>query len=444
MVVAVSGGSDSVALTLLMAELSAAGVLHLAGLAHLNHGLRGAESDATPTFCASLAAGLRRCVSTSNCVTSRRIAAGRGRSLEEAAREARYAFLERVRQRRQADVVAVGHTRDDQAETVLLRLVRGAGREVSRRFIRAGSRSSGRSSTCAAPSWSTTSSAHGRTWRVDDSNQDRARRRNRLRHDVLPALVASEGASVVTVLARTAEIAAADEALLAALARDARARVVVEDGAVLRLKYRRWPRSRWRCAAGWCNGRWRACRTARPPLRTSMPRCDSWSAAARPCWPRATGRWNFLTGRGSYLVGSAAKPARIFWSWQYRLCVPGELVVPEAGIRLQALVSPVEMAPAAGTQAAILDLPAPADDLVVRAWQAGDRMRLSGGSGRKKVQDVFVDRKVPRADRHRVPIVTAADGRIIWVLGHELAGGFGVTDATKSVVVLSFEPLGGN
>ena len=57
---------------------------------------------------------------------------------------------------------------------------------------------------------------------------------------------------------------------------------------------------------------------------------------------------------------------------------------------------------------------------------------------------MFVDRKVPRADRHRVPIVTSADGRIVWVAGHALAGGFGVTDATKSVVVLSFEPLGGN
>jgi tRNA(Ile)-lysidine synthase len=93
---------------------------------------------------------------------------------------------------------------------------------------------------------------------------------------------------------------------------------------------------------------------------------------------------------------------------------------------------------------AVLDLPAVGENLVVRAWQPGDLMRLPGGSGRKKVQDVFVDGKVPRADRHRVPIVTSADGRIVWVAGHAVAGGFGVTSATKSVVVLSFEPLGGN
>ena len=119
-------------------------------------------------------------------------------------------------------------------------------------------------------------------------------------------------------------------------------------------------------------------------------------------------------------------------------------MVPEAGIGSGPSGRRPRWPGPPGTRAAILDLPAPAADLVVRAWQAGDRMRLPGGSGRKKVQDVFVDRKVPRADRHRVPIVTAADGRIIWVLGHALAGGFGVTDATKSVVVLSFEPLGGN
>jgi TilS substrate C-terminal domain len=59
------------------------------------------------------------------------------------------------------------------------------------------------------------------------------------------------------------------------------------------------------------------------------------------------------------------------------------------------------------------------------------------------VQDLFVDRKVPRGERHAVPLVTAADGPVIWVCGHAVAGGFRPTGATKSVVVLSFEPLGG-
>ena len=163
------------------------------------------------------------------------IASGRRRSLEEAARQARYDFLERVRQRRHADVVAVGHTRDNQAETVLLRLVRGAGlrgltaihprrQHVIRPLI-----------DLRRADLTAYLESHGCAWMVDDSNRDRARRRNRLRHDVLPALVASEGDSVVDVLARTAEVAGADEALLTALARDARARVVCDEGPGLRL-----------------------------------------------------------------------------------------------------------------------------------------------------------------------------------------------------------------
>ena len=133
-----------------------------------------------------------------------------------------------------------------------------------------------------------------------------------------------------------------------------------------------------------------------------------------------------------------------FGNWCYRLRVPGELAVLEAGMRIEARVVPVGRMDAIGARSAVVALPDTSADLVVRAWQPGDRMRLPGGSGRKKVQDLFVDRKVPRAERHRVPIVATADGRIVWVAGHAVAGGFGVTDATKSVVVLSFELLGGN
>ena len=82
-------------------------------------------------------------------------------------------------------------------------------------------------------------------------------------------------------------------------------------------------------------------------------------------------------------------------------------------------------------------------NLVVRPWQPGDLMQVLGSSGRKKVQDLFVDRKVPRSRRHQVPIVTDAEGRIVWVAGLALGEAFRVTPATKSVVVLNFEPLGG-
>ena len=410
----------------------------------MNHGLRGVDADRDAAFCASLAEDCGLTLDVESCDVAT-IAAGRGRSLEEAAREARYAFLERVRQRRQADVVAVGHTRDDQAETVLLRLVRGAGargltaihprrQHVIRPII-----------DLRRAELTDYLVAHGRSWVVDASNEDRRRRRNRLRHDVLPALVASEGDAVVTVLARTAEIAGADDALLTALARDAAARVLVDEGACVRVKL---------------------VALAAEPLalqRRVVQGMLARLAGRPPSFAHVDGALRFLSrGRAGAVVlhgvvvelsgglgvlssGPRRRHERpSFGNWYYRLCIPGELAVPEAGLRLEARLVPVGTVDAEGARSAVVALPAPSADLVVRSWQPGDRMRLPGGSGRKKVQDLFVDLKVPRADRHRVPIVTADDGRIVWVAGHAVAGGFGVTDATKSVVVLSFEPLGGN
>lgn len=442
--VAVSGGSDSVALALLMAELSAAGVLQLAGLAHLNHGLRGAESDRDAEFCAGLAVDCGVSLDVEHCDVAS-IATRRRRSLEEAAREARYDFLERVRQQRGADVVAVGHTRDDQAETVLLRLVRGAGprgltaihprrQQIIRPLI-----------DLRRLDLQAYLQSRQRGWRDDASNLDRRRRRNRLRHDVLPALVASEGDSVVNVLARTAEIARADEALLAALALDARGRVATRHEECVRLDLAaltREPLALRRRVVQWALGQV----SSRTPTFLLVDSTVRFLERGRPGRLALPGGHVELSG-GQGVLSSRPFPAGSpgFGSWAYRLGIPGEVAVAEAGVRVRAVVRPASaVSGSTGADTAVLDLQQVGGEMVVRAWQPGDRLRLPDGSGRKKVQDVFVDAKVVRADRHRVAIVAAADGRIAWVAGLAVAGGFRATGAAKSVVVLSFEPLGGN
>jgi tRNA(Ile)-lysidine synthase len=130
--------------------------------------------------------------------------------------------------------------------------------------------------------------------------------------------------------------------------------------------------------------------------------------------------------------------------------VPGSIDLPEAGLRLRterkelAEVGGVDGLPVGGASRAVIPALIAEPGLFVRSWQPGDALQPLGLSGRKKVQDLFVDRKVPRAERDSVPIVTAADGRIVWVAGHALGEAFRVTPATKSVVVLSFESLGGS
>lgn len=443
-VAAVSGGSDSVGLAHLLAELSAAGALQLVGVAHVNHRLRGADSDRDAEFCARVAADCRVPLDVETCEVAE-LAARPGRSLEEAAREARYACLERARQRLGADVVAVGHTRDDQAETVLMRLVRGSGArglgailprrgQVIRPLLDL------RRADLAAYLERT-----GRTWVVDGTNQDRGRARNRLRHDVLPPLVAAEGDAVVDALARAADIARADEALLSDLTTAAVERVVRRAGPPLCLD----------AAALAAEPLALRRRVVQRLLQDVAGRAPSFAAVESVVGLLEGGRPGGLDLPGGRVELSAAAGVLLiragrgsdrppgFTAWQYRLPVPGEVAVREAGGTVRATLDTTAAARGADPRRAVLDGAAVGPVLVVRAWRPGDRMRLPDGSGRKKVQDLFVDRKVPRAERHAVPLVTAADGRVIWVAGHAVAGGFRPTGATKSVVVLSFEPLGG-
>ena len=155
-----------------------------------------------------------------------------------------------------------------------------------------------------------------------------------------------------------------------------------------------------------------------------------------------------LSADGRVLLHRGPEPSPPPAGWQHRLQVPGVIEVPEAGMRFRALpqtwpAAHPQSPDALGSHGVVVPAAELGDELVVRNWQSGDRLRPLGCSGRKKVQDLFVDRRVPRPHRHKVPIVAAADGRIVWVAGHALAGEFAVTPATKSVVVLSFEPLGG-
>src|ERR671912_210558 len=125
-IVALSGGADSVALVHVLRDLDAEGELTLAGVAHFNHQLRGAAADEDERFCGALAAEVNLAVEVGR-GDVRALARQEGRSIEDAARTLRYQFLERAAETLGAEFIAVAHTRDDQAETFLLRLIRGAG-----------------------------------------------------------------------------------------------------------------------------------------------------------------------------------------------------------------------------------------------------------------------------------------------------------------------------
>jgi tRNA(Ile)-lysidine synthase len=228
-VVAVSGGPDSVALLRAFVELRRAAAPGLLVIAHLNHGLRGPESDADEAFVRDLharllaggASGLDlRCEQ----INVAELARSEGANLEATARQVRYDWLARVAQETGCHQIATGHTADDQAETVLHRLLRGAGLRglrgiAPRRPLRPGVEVIRPLLTATRGEVLAYLEAEGQDSRRDSSNFDPAYTRNRIRHELLPHLALRYNPAVVGVLARLAEQAEEDYALLEAAAR---------------------------------------------------------------------------------------------------------------------------------------------------------------------------------------------------------------------------------
>ena len=443
---AVSGGADSVALAHLLAELSAAGALQLVAVAHFDHCLRGAESARDASFCRDLAGALDVPFDVEAVDVAGEAKRGKT-SIESTARDLRYAFLERARARANADVVAVAHTSDDQAETVLLRLFRGAGTRGLGGIPPARDRVIRPLIDLAHADLTGYLQDRNRTWMEDSTNQDRAILRNWVRHELLP-LASSRYGDLTARLARSADLVRADDEALDAMATAAADRVVSQltDRVALDI------------AALLAEPVAIQRRLLRRAIERSSGRATSWALVSALADIVGAGRAvSVRLGPCQVELSSAAgvlsirsprsRPPRPP-SWPARdLPVPGAVEIPEAGCRVRAERQGLQdiggmdaLATAEPQQAVAADIES---DLVVRAWRPGDVMQVLGSSGRKKVQDLFVDRKVPRSRRHQVPIVTDAEGRIVWVAGLALGEAFRVTPATKSVVVLNFEPLGG-
>jgi tRNA(Ile)-lysidine synthase len=225
LVVGLSGGADSVALLDALASLRRRRGFRLVA-AHLDHHLRPGSGD-DAAFCAELCRALDVPLRVGRADVRARAARERG-GLEQAARRERYAFLRRVREEESAVAVAVAHTRDDQAETLLLRLLRGSGATGL-----AGMRP--RRGDVVRPLLDVSREevlAHlgerGLAWREDASNADLAHRRNRVRHELLPYLAERFNPAIRASLARTAALLAEDaahlrgeaEALVTAIARE--------------------------------------------------------------------------------------------------------------------------------------------------------------------------------------------------------------------------------
>ncbi len=223
--VAVSGGADSVALLHVLRELAPKLGISLS-VAHVNHKLRGAESDADQDFVAALATGLGLVFHTES-VEIRELARSTGDNLEQVARRFRYQWFTQLIAAGKADKVAVGHTLSDQAETVMLRLLRGSG-SAGLAAIRPVRDDGVVRPLLGVPRQRVEGflRASEIEWREDSTNADLSLDRNRLRHQLMPHLTSEWNPNLPAVLARTAQWAKDEEAYWSEVVSEVAPRVI--------------------------------------------------------------------------------------------------------------------------------------------------------------------------------------------------------------------------
>ncbi len=444
--VALSGGPDSTALLHLLLDVLPRFQASLAGVAHVHHGLRGADADADASWCGEQAARLGlpfRVVRVDVPAEARR----RGWSVERTAHALRHAVLGEVATGLGASRIALGHTRDDQAETVVLRFLRGAGTRGMAGMHRARGPFIRPLLDVSRAQVEQFLAERGLIFRDDASNADVGIPRNRVRHEVLPALIDVAGPSLPARLARQADFWRADEQWLQQSAAPWVDRAVLQDpngwglDLVVLDEAPEALRGRVRLAlAQRLVGDRATARTVsdlerfehlRDGRRGHLGRWEVWRDGRRLRFEPAS--TSGLSVQDEHLDAALPVPGTVAWP-------------PAASVLMAALADrrAVTASPdALGPSSALVDADEVGRRLYVRAWRAGDVMRPIGLRGSQKLQDVFVNRKVPRPDRARVPIVTMPDGRIVWVVGFAVDEAFAVKETTNRVVILKATHPGG-
>lgn len=427
------------ALAHLLRELARQGELTIAGAAHFNHQLR-ARADADEAFCRSLADSLGWALAAGR-EDVRAKAAREGRSLEDAARAARHAFFERARVELGADVVAAGHTRDDQAETFLLRLLRGAGpRGLSAMHPRAG-HVIRPLLDCRRAALRAYLAAGAIAFVEDETNADTLIPRNRVRVELLPLLEDRFNPAVVDVLASQAELARGDWEWMLEEVRSKKlevrstAELLAMPRALARLTL-------WTAMNEAADGRTVSLDHVNAVLELlERPEPGGSIDAPGHVVERIGDRVVLRRGRS----GDAGEPDANFF--RYPLSIPGEVALPEQGIVVSAELGAADAGAAAlratvrNRATAVVAVDGWTAPLAVRNRRPGDRFRPFGLGGQKKLQDFLVDRKVARRDRDRVPLVVDENDRILWVAGHEIDEAFRVTPASRAVLILTLRQV---
>jgi tRNA(Ile)-lysidine synthase len=402
---AVSGGPDSVALLYAM---------HRAGrriaAAHLNHRLRGAESDRDESFVRRL------CDELGIELIVEQVALGRDSSnLEERARHARYDFLDRAANRLDARYIALGHQADDQAETIMLRMLRGAGIAGLSAMAERGPgrliRPLLKLRSCNLAGYL---EAIGAQFVSDSTNRSPRHLRNRVRIDLLPTIEHSYAPGFSRRLVEFgAEVRAVDDFLTAAAQRELTDRLTGDKLLDLSSFQSLHPALAAATLRKFISNRIGTLRRVdRSHLQALMRLCLEGPPNGRVDLP---GKWCAI--REYETLAIARSERAIVQRYAMTLALNGRTEIEQSGFIFEAAIGAADAAPMPDDPyQALFDADRVAGPVVARNALPGDRIAPLGMTGSRKIKEVFIDRKLPPRLRARYPLI-ALDGQVAWIPG---------------------------
>ena len=451
--VGLSGGADSVALLRALADRSRdlGIVLHIA---HLHHGLRGAEADADRDFCRDLAKNLQlpfheARVDTATAAQADAASGKAGETIEEAARRLRYHWFRDLLSQVPLDAIATAHTLDDQAETVLAKFLRGAWTEGLSGIHPVLRFSEGR---ILRPLLATTRTdietylgALGQPWREDSSNRHLTFTRNRIRYELLP-LLEKWNPRLRERLAQMAELARDEDAwweaetgriagpmILPGRAVRGGGRAAGQELAIEVTRLAELPVALQRRVL-----RHTAANFGAAPdfsATESLRRLALDGHAGQKC--EVAGLQGERTHRELRLApGGASVLPNAESAREYVIQVPGEVEAREWGIRVRVGLAGRGEHPSGAKTPSATPEPAGAPEIPnarLRPWKMGDRVRLRHSGAPRKVKEVLERLHITGSARTHWPVL-ALEGRIIWMQGVQLE--------PEPGIVVSVDPLG--
>ncbi len=438
-VVALSGGADSCALLWSMMDLSEVYDLKII-VAHFNHGLRSEESDGDEAFCCKLAQQYGLAFTAEK---MRHMSIPKGKSPEEFFRQERYRFLDKVASNYGASKIALGHHLNDQAETVLINILRGSGLDGLKGFLPM------RENRYIRPLMEVSRSEIsdfldevGVQYRKDSSNTSCIYLRNRIRRDLIPCLKEKYNPQIEQNLARMAEIICRDDEFLNGCVNEImnspnihkKPDEVSFSAAYFKMLH---------AALGY--------RLLKALLEYLTPNGKGFSSAhiqslADLVLKSATGKsislpYRLQAQKEYDRIVIRFDKAEVKKDYEYRMIVPGTLDLEERRLNVSAKRAMMDEVDFNRMNRLYFDGDKIKEPLIIRNRRNGDWFEPLGTKGSQKIKKLFIDRKIPKPERNRIALMADQES-VIWIENMHLSERVKVSPETNNVLILDIQPLG--